>query len=123
MGQRPPVAAASTVHTYVSRLRRCLEPGGGRQGHEVIKLVGDGYTLRLGSGRLDIDDFEKLVRDAQASRLNQDAARAASLFRDALALWRGMPLAGLPGPYADSQRARLAELRASRDRGRAGRGH
>jgi DNA-binding SARP family transcriptional activator len=112
-GEQPPRAAASTVHTYMSRLRRCLDLGAGGQGRDVIKLVGDGYTLRLGSARLDLDDFVQLTRDAQAARLNQDAARASALFRGALALWRGMPLAGIPGPYADSQRARLADLRAA----------
>lgn len=112
-GERPPRHASSTVRTYVSRLRRCLDLGVSRQGHEIIKLVGDGYTLRLGSAVLDLDNFGKLVSDAQKADLTPDAARAAGLYRDALALWRGVALAGIPGPYAGSQRARLGELRAA----------
>jgi DNA-binding SARP family transcriptional activator len=112
-GERSPRAAASTVRTYVSRLRRCLDLGGGRPGEVVIKLVSDGYSLQLGAAVLDLALFEELVGEARAARQDQDTERAAGRFRDALALWQGMPLSGIPGPYADCQRARLAELQAA----------
>lgn len=112
-GERPPRAAASTVRTYVSRLRRCLDRGSGWPDQEVIKLVGDGYTLRLGSATVDLELSENLMQEAYAACRARDTARAASLFRDALALWHGIPLAGIQGPYADSQRARLTELRVA----------
>jgi DNA-binding SARP family transcriptional activator len=110
-GERSPLTAAGTVRNYISRLRRRLRPGPGWPDRDVIKLVGDGYTLRLGSALLDYDVFEKLTGQARAARGEGAPARAAALFADALALWQGSPLAGLPGPYAEAQRARMAEQR------------
>jgi DNA-binding SARP family transcriptional activator len=110
-GERAPRTASSTIRNYVSRLRRGLRPDDPSwPDHDVIKLVGDGYTLRLGSALVDLDVFEKLTMQARAARAAGDAARAAALFRDALALGQGIALAGVPGPYAEAQRAKMAEL-------------
>jgi DNA-binding SARP family transcriptional activator len=109
-GERAPRTAASTIRNYVSRLRGRLHPDPSWPDQDVIKLVGDGYTLRLGSAQLDVDVFERLTMQARAARAVGDAAQAAALFRDALALGQGIPLAGIPGPYAEAQRAKMAEL-------------
>ena len=112
-GEEPPRAATSTVRTYVSRLRRCLDGGSPAEDHEVIKRIGDGYILPRESAPVDLDAFEQLTQAARAARATHDALRAVVLFREALALWHGFALAGVPGPYVDSQRVRLAELRAA----------
>ena len=112
-GDRPPRSASGTVRTYVFRLRRCLNSGPGQRDQPVIKLVGDGYSLQLGSASLDLALFEDLVRQGRAAQRGADAVRAAGLLWDALALWQGTPLSGITGPYAASQRARLSELRAA----------
>jgi DNA-binding SARP family transcriptional activator/tetratricopeptide (TPR) repeat protein len=111
-GDEPPRAAAGTVRTYVSRLRRCLGSAGDRGMGEVIESAGDGYLLPLRSATLDLNVFLRWTREARAARTGSDAdaARAAALLRDALGLWQGVPLAGIPGRYAESQRVRLAEL-------------
>ncbi|MEU6520997.1 AfsR/SARP family transcriptional regulator [Streptomyces sp. NPDC046978] len=44
------------------------------------------------------------------SRRPEDPADNAVCLRDALALWRGTALAGVPGPFADAQRDRLSQL-------------
>jgi predicted ATPase/DNA-binding SARP family transcriptional activator len=106
----PPPASVGTVRTYVSRLRRTLGSGSGDV-HEVIESAGDGYVLPLRSAELDVNVFLRRTRDAHAAMNAGDAGQAAELLRDALSLWQGMPLAGVPGGYADSQRTRLAELR------------
>jgi DNA-binding SARP family transcriptional activator len=112
-GERAPRTAPAIVRTYVSRLRHCLQPEPGGPDSAVIRLVGDGYTLLLGSAALDLDDFERLSVQARAARADHETARAAGLFHAAQALWQGVPLAGIPGPYADTQRARLTELRVA----------
>ena len=96
-----PRSAAGTVRTYVSRLRRRVNS---------IESIGDGYVLRLGSAVLDLDEFEQWLSEARGVRGRHDVARSARLLRDALGLWRGTALAGIPGPYADSRRVPLAEL-------------
>jgi len=96
-----PRAAAGTIRTYISRLRRRVDP---------IESIGDGYVLRLGAAVLDLDVFERWVGEARAAR-GHDAARGARLLGDALGLWQGPALAGVPGPYAYSRRLALAELR------------
>lgn len=96
-----PRSAAGTVRTYISRLRRRVNS---------IESIGDGYVLRLGSAVLDLDEFERWLSDARAAQDLHDSALGARLLRDALSLWRGTALAGVPGPYADSRRVPLTEL-------------
>ena len=117
-GDDPPRAAAGTVRTYISRIRRSLDQVTGNLATGLIASIGDGYALATDSVTVDIDRFTRHVADAQEARRQADTALAAALLREALGLWRGVPLAGIQGPYADSQRTRLAELRmaATEDR-------
>jgi predicted ATPase/DNA-binding SARP family transcriptional activator len=109
-GQEPPKAAMGTVRTYVSRLRHCLETCGPSDVHEMIESAGDGYMLPLRSAVLDLNVFLSRTKEARAAQNAGDAGQAAVLLSEALGLWQGLPLAGLPGEYAESQRVRLAEL-------------
>src|SRR3954466_8662377 len=81
-GQAPPATAGKIVQVYVSRLRKELEDG---------RLVtrSPGYLLRVDRSELDLARFEQLV--AEAGRA--DPRTAALKLRQALALWRGPPLA------------------------------
>jgi len=100
-GEQAPPTAPNLVATYVARLRRALEPGRTRRGAgEVLTSTGAGYALRRGPDQLDLDRFERLAAGGQADTLDQ-----------ALALWRGQPLDGLPGPFAAAERGRLVERR------------
>ncbi|MBQ1091719.1 BTAD domain-containing putative transcriptional regulator [Streptomyces sp. B93] len=105
----PPPGAVPVLRTYVSRLRRLLEPdrAPGRPSRTVVSL-GDGYAL---GGRdtvaSDLDRFEDQVHRAGLRQAAGDHRTAAQLLRAALDLWRGTPLAGVPGPYARSERTRL----------------
>jgi predicted ATPase/DNA-binding SARP family transcriptional activator len=110
-GQEPPKTAVGTMRTYVSRLRHCLGIGGAGGVPGMIESAGDGYALPPRSAVLDLNVFLATTRDAQAARNAGEADRAAGLLREALGLWQGVPLAGIPGEYAGSQRVRLDELR------------
>jgi DNA-binding SARP family transcriptional activator/tetratricopeptide (TPR) repeat protein len=113
-GTDPPPGAVSVLRTYVSRLRKVLEPD--RAPGEPSRLVvsiGDGYVLRTDSVSIDLDQFEEHVNRAEHRRVAGDHPAAARLLRTALALWPGTPLAGIPGPYAAAERTRLQGLRLS----------
>jgi DNA-binding SARP family transcriptional activator len=82
------------VQYYVSQLRKAL-------GAERIVTRAPGYSIRIEAGELDLDRFEELAQRGGADGL-----------RDALALWRGPPLADLAyEAFAQPEIARLEELR------------
>ena len=100
-GGSPPATVAKSIQVYVSRLRR--EFGDGR-----IVTRTPGYMLRADRPELDLWRFERLVAEAG----DADPAAAARKLREALALWRGPPLADLAyEPFAQAPIARLEELR------------
>jgi DNA-binding SARP family transcriptional activator len=111
-GDSPPKSAAGSVHTYVSRLRQALNPGRTRWSTDGL-LVSDssGYRLRLEPGALDADAFERRCETARSLGRAGDFAGAVSNLDTALELWRGDALSGVTGPFAEAQRARLAEGR------------
>ncbi|WP_405465957.1 tetratricopeptide repeat protein [Streptomyces jietaisiensis] len=111
-GVEPPKAAASVLRTYVSRLRKALEPGrGAADPPRTIVSVGDGYRARVPEETLDLTVFERRIADAAHASAAGDESAAARLLHEALDQWRGIALAGLPGPLAESERSRLAEKR------------
>ena len=107
-GDDPPRAAAGTIRTYISRLRRSLDSGDG-PARVGIDSLGGGYALRLPAGALDLADFRDHVNRARQARKDADPLTAATALRAAIALSTGTPLAGVPGPYAEAQRAALLQ--------------
>ena len=68
-----------------------------------------GYELRLDGHELDLLRFERLLAEA---RDHDDPSTAAELLDEALALWRGPPLADFAfAAFAQPEIARLEELR------------
>lgn len=104
-GEAPPSQALATVRTYASRLRKVLDPG-------MLVSESGGYAVRgLGEGALDLTAAQDLAARADKARSAGDLCRARELLGRALALWDGETLAGVPGPYAETQRVRLEEWR------------
>ncbi|MEE1784086.1 BTAD domain-containing putative transcriptional regulator [Streptomyces sp. SP17BM10] len=113
-GERPPPQAIAALRTYVSRLRTVIEPHREvRAPAEILVSVSDGYALRVPPEAIDLAVFEATASEATSARANGDPFEAHRLLRSALALWSGRPLAGVPGPYAEAQRLRLAERHVS----------
>ncbi|CAL9490037.1 AfsR/SARP family transcriptional regulator [Streptomyces sp. enrichment culture] len=111
-GERPPAAAVSVLRTYVSRLRKVLEPGrNAAGGHRVVVSVGDGYLVRTPRDALDLTVAREQAARARALRAEGDPSAAAGLLHAALDGWQGTALAGIPGPLAEAERARLDEER------------
>jgi len=106
-GLDTPRTAGGTVRTYISRLRRILDEDDAHQ-VTIVSLAG-GYTLRAPAESTDVGLFRRQVARAQTARQRGDLAAASTAYREALALWRGTALAGLPGSFAAAQRERLGE--------------
>ena len=106
-GESPPKGALKTLQVHVSRLRKELPEG-------MLATRGHGYELTLGAEDLDADRFERLLDEGRGELAAEHPRRALELLEQALALWRGPPLADLAyEPFAQSEIARLEDLRVA----------
>ncbi|MEU6171633.1 tetratricopeptide repeat protein [Streptantibioticus parmotrematis] len=87
-GDSPPSTAIASLHNHVMRLRRALAGRGDR-----LITVPSGYLFRTGPGELDADVFAELLARGRAASRDSDWEQASDACREALALWRGRPLA------------------------------
>ncbi|CAM3832556.1 BTAD domain-containing putative transcriptional regulator [Kibdelosporangium persicum] len=111
-GDNAPSGASGSLYTYVSRLRRVLEPDRSRwSGGQTLVSAGSGYSLQLEDGRLDVVEFDRLRESGNELWNRRDLSAARAAMDAALALWQGEALAGIQGPSAALHRKRLAELR------------
>ncbi|MEV4319073.1 FxSxx-COOH system tetratricopeptide repeat protein [Actinocrispum sp. NPDC049592] len=98
-GENAPDLARRSLHAHIARIRRLLEDSGDSPG--VTRRSG-GYLLEVPPERVDLHRFRGLIDRAVAAQDDQ-----APLLREALSLWRGEPLAGLTGEWADRVRQSL----------------
>lgn len=84
-----PESAARSFRVRMANLRRAI-------GGEFVERSGGGYALAVPAEQVDALCFERLLGDGRAV--------------EALALWRGEPLAGIEGDWAEGERRRLCEL-------------
>jgi YVTN family beta-propeller protein len=91
-GELQPASAPKMVQLYVSRLRKVLEGA-----NAEILTRGRGYELRIAPAAVDALRFERAVEAGRGT--------------EALALWRGPPLADVADePFAAEQIRRLEDL-------------
>jgi predicted ATPase/DNA-binding SARP family transcriptional activator len=108
-GERPPATAQHAVHVYVSAIRKALGAG---DGEAAVRTSSSGYVLDVDPELVDARRAERLLEEAK-HLLAGDPARARELFAEAVALWRGPPLAELEASELARREAnRLEELRA-----------
>lgn len=108
-GDVPPPTARETLKVYVGRLRKQF-PADGRLPRLATR--GGGYVLEVEPDRLDLVRFQRRVEEASRATRDADPEGAAESLREALALFRGTPLADVgDAPFARPQRDRLEELR------------
>lgn len=88
----PPANANGNLQSYVSRLRRVV-------GVDRITSDAAGYRLRIGPNEVDIGRVERLAAEGRATAAT-DPVHGAGLLAEALAIWRGEPLADLPETLA-----------------------
>ena len=92
----PELRNAATLQVYVSNLRRLLAPAAAALERSLVVTRRPGYELQLRAEESDILRLEALRELGVAARARGDIATAVEHFREALGLWRGEPLSGLP---------------------------
>jgi predicted ATPase/DNA-binding SARP family transcriptional activator len=102
-GEDVPADPANALQHHVSRLRKALGP-------EALVASPDGYALR--DAEVDVLRLEELLSEVRAALRGGDALAAAAAADEALALWAGRPLLGLPEAlWVSAEQARLEALR------------
>lgn len=110
--ERPPPTAREMVRIYVARARK-------RLGEEAISTRPGSYVLEADPDSVDGLRFERLLKEGSRKLEAQDAAGAAAALEQALALWRGPPLAELESlQFVRHEKARLEELHLEAVEGR-----
>ena len=87
-GDDPPRTAARTLQSYIARVRRAL-------GQDTIIRSGEAYRLDVPPDAVDAMRFQRLLGEGRVD--------------EALAEWRGRPLAGLDAPGLDTAAVGLTE--------------
>jgi len=112
-GTEPPGTGGKVIPVYVHRLRTRLRAVGGGSPDSVIAGDRGGYRFLGRDVPTDLARLKGFAADADTARDSGDLDAAGGAFGRALELFRGEPLAGLPGPFARAERLRLAEQRVT----------
>ncbi|MET7338853.1 BTAD domain-containing putative transcriptional regulator [Nonomuraea sp. NPDC005650] len=99
-GEQVPPGARRTLYTIITRIRRDVLADDGA----VVLRLG-GYLLDVDESAVDVPRFRGLADEALT------VPDPAPPLGAALALWRGDPLTGLPGEWAERARHRLRDER------------
>ncbi|MEV0153884.1 BTAD domain-containing putative transcriptional regulator [Micromonospora sp. NPDC050686] len=95
----PPTDARGVLYTYLTRIRRLLADAQPGAAAPITVTRGQGgYLLDADPDRVDLHRLRRLAERARS--LPGDHAERPALLREAIDLWRGDPLDGLPGGWA-----------------------
>jgi DNA-binding SARP family transcriptional activator/tetratricopeptide (TPR) repeat protein len=98
-GTDPPEQVHKALYPHIARVRRMLD-----QVATLDRTVGrlihrsGGYVLEVGRDQVDLHRFHRLSEQARSE--DHDPYSRGKRFTEALALWRGEPLAGLRSDWA-----------------------
>ncbi|HEX5113573.1 MAG TPA: AfsR/SARP family transcriptional regulator [Pseudonocardiaceae bacterium] len=117
-GQSRPRAASTTLHTYVAKLRRGIEPAvrgdGGVDAKRILITEQIGYRLRAPVLDVDASRYEHLAAAGRLAADRGDYQTASRQLGAALSLWRGPALSDIvAGPHLAVEVVRLEESRLS----------
>ncbi|CAL9530071.1 Regulatory protein AfsR [Actinosynnema sp. ALI-1.44] len=90
--------ARNTLHTYLARLRRALEPD------FTLERRSGGYLLAVDEEAVDLHRFRRLTAAARAAGSDDEAF---ALLEEALGLWRGEAFTGLDTEWLTAVRSAL----------------
>ena len=110
-GESGGVSSVRSLQVYVSNIRRILARHNS-SGSSRIHRQGTGYVLDLDSAHLDVTRFEELAAEGREALRELRPEKARARLGEALALWRGRPLADFAyQEWARRETDRLDELR------------
>ena len=100
-----PDAGRAALRVRIHELRKLLPD-------DVLQTSAPGYVVRVDPDGLDLHRFEQLLDEGRRSLEAGAAGDASLVLGEALALWRGPPLADVAGErFAQAAASRLEELR------------
>ncbi|WP_208635522.1 AfsR/SARP family transcriptional regulator, partial [Streptomyces griseus] len=106
-GESPPATGVRVLPSHVYSLRRSLDAPDTSARSSLIRGGKGWYRFEAEGVRLDTVELAALGRRARSVKASAGPAAAQPLFDEALGLYGGEPLAGLPGRYAGSVRRHL----------------
>ena len=110
----PPATAAHLLQTYVSRLRRILDPGRPpRDPQGLLVSAGTSYRLHVTADQLDLLAFRQMAADARAAAAAGEPDAACDSYEQALRLWRGEPAADVDALRGHPAAVQLSQARAA----------
>ncbi|GGX18988.1 AfsR/SARP family transcriptional regulator [Streptomyces lomondensis] len=109
-GQDLPAQVRPSLYAHIARVRRTLagmaaplcESVDGAAARPQLRRGPGGYLLDVPPDRVDVHRFRQLVEQARGA--DRALAERVAMLREALELWRGEPLAELPGAWAQRTR-------------------
>ncbi|QMV08709.1 NACHT domain-containing protein [Streptomyces lincolnensis] len=110
---RPPGSGHKVLPSHIHPLRKALDVAGAGPAESVIRSGKGWYTFGGHGVRLDTTELDERAGEARHAKVSGDVTTAMDRYSEALALFRGEPLTGLPGRRAQAERERLLERRLS----------
>jgi SARP family transcriptional regulator, regulator of embCAB operon len=107
-------AAATTLHTYIGKLRgelgRALGEGNDHEAKQILVTEPVGYSLQMPFADLDVSRYEQLSKAGRLAADRHDFAATSRNLGAALALWRGPALSDVvAGQHLRVEVVRLEE--------------
>ncbi|MFE4518283.1 tetratricopeptide repeat protein [Kitasatospora sp. NPDC056783] len=114
-GEDPPPSALTSLYSHVSHLRGLLRQAARSAGAKdlreapTIETKSHAYTLQADPVLIDWHRYLDLSDNAGRLAENGQDHQARTVLSRAMSLWCGEPLAGLPGTWAQTTRAAMAD--------------
>ena len=108
-GDNPPPTVRTSLQVHISKIRSVLKGAGFP---DALATNGSAYSLVVDRDQVDASAFRDLVEEGRELLAQGSTERALEAFRQASAMWRGAPLAGLDLPgLAPGSLRELEDLR------------